>query len=86
MNTQIETILEITKGWLVQQGYIGENGCDENAPLELDSFAYLSFIVQLEDRLNVEVKADLFFGQGTGEEYETFSSLCHRLKRSIVAP
>ncbi len=83
MSLDKQTIASITKEWLVMQGYLQERPFDENAPLELDSFAYLSFIVQLEDKLHVEMRADLFFEHDLDEEDETFASLCERVQRSI---
>lgn len=83
MSVYSKTITETIKEWLVQQGYLPEHDFDENASLGLDSFAYLSFIVQLEDRLHIAIRSDLFFGQDAGEGDETFTGLCERVKRSI---
>lgn len=83
MSVYSKTITETIKEWLVQQGYMQEHDFDENASLGLDSFAYLAFIVQLEDRFQIAIRADLFFGPGTDEGNETFKSLCERVKRSI---
>lgn len=84
MSTRTETIGKAVREWLCEQGYIREEQFDANAPLGLDSFAYLAFIIYLEDRFEIEVKADLFFERDLWEEEETFASLCRRLERSVV--
>jgi acyl carrier protein len=83
MSTQTDISSEITKEWLALQGFIPEGNFDENAPLALDSFSYLSFTLYAEDRLSVEIKAHEFFGEDAFDETETYASLCDRLRRSI---
>ena len=83
-STQVETVAKTTKEWLIRQGYLDESDVYENIPLILDSFAYFAFIVQLEDRLGITIRTDLFFKQDSVDQEETFKSLCQRLERSIL--